>query len=142
MSVKIIGVVYTKSSRAHKDESATRYAFKTYLNDLAVDDLVVVESSNGLGLAVVVEIFTDEAAAKVSAKHWVVAKVDVSEFYNLRARARKRAKLEAELRRRAEEAIRQASLKALISGNAELEALYAEYEGLAGDEELYRELGE
>lgn len=126
---KLVKVVYVSSSRSHKNEEETIYTFRTYL-DLRENDLVVVESSNGFGLCIVKEVLDEVQAQGRTASYWIVAKVDVSEFYTRRANAIRRKNLENTIRVRAEEAIRAASLKALVQNDPELQRMYEELEAI------------
>jgi len=104
-----------------------RYAYLCDIPGVKVGDKVVVDTpSNGLTLVTVREIAVGDAKAS----KWLVDRVDLTAHEERRARAKRKAEIEAKLEAALKEELRKDRYARLASKSPELSALVAELNSL------------
>lgn len=103
------------------------YAYFTDIEGIEADDMVVVETPEGLKIVRVVKVVTDAASVLASAaSKWIVSKVDIATYRKREEDAKRRDMIEQRLKQLAEEQIKKDAWAALVAANPEAAALVEE----------------
>ena len=128
-NTKYVAVRFQTSNFGEVKFDSLLYDYKVLDSSIDVGDLVVVETRYGYKVAEVAEVLSSSRHAK----SYVVQKIDLMEFNAAKVREKRQAEIEAELKRRSEEAKEIEEFKRLAKLDQSTAALVEELLQLRGD---------
>lgn len=134
---KYVAVVFNVSTNGAFDNTDKKYLFACYEKDVAVGDIVVVDTRYGFQLVTVTKVLNDTPEQvvrftkemKKNLKE-VVCKVNTEEFTARKEKAEKRAELKAEMDKRVKELQASAIYEMLAEKDDSLKQLLQQYKDL------------
>ena len=134
---KYVAVVFNVSTNGAFDNTDKEYLFACYEKDVAVGDIVVVDTLYGFQLVTVTKVLNDTPEQvvhftkemKKNLKE-VVCKVNTEEFTARKKKAEKRAELKAEMDKRVKELQASAIYEMLAEKDDSLKQMLQQYKDL------------
>lgn len=134
---KYVAVVFNVSTNGAFDNTDKEYLFACYEKDVAVGDIVVVDTRYGFQLVTVTKVLNDTPEQvvrftkemKKNLKE-VVCKVNTEEFAARKEKAEKRAELKAEMDKRVKELQASAIYEMLAEKDDSLKQMLQQYKDL------------
>ncbi len=134
---KYVAVVFNVSTNGAFDNTDKEYLFACYEKDVAVGDIVVVDTRYGFQLVTVTKVLNDTPEQvvrftkemKKNLKE-VVCKVNTEEFTARKEKAEKRAELKAEMDKRVKELQASAIYEMLAEKDDSLKQMLQQYKDL------------
>lgn len=134
---KYVAVVFNVSTNGAFDNTDKEYLFACYEKDVAVGDIVVVDTRYGFQLVTVTKVLNDSPEQvvrftkemKKNLKE-VVCKVNTEEFTARKKKAEKRAELKAEMDKRVKELQASAIYEMLAEKDDSLKQMLQQYKDL------------
>ena len=134
---KYVAVVFNISTNGAFDNTDKEYLFACYEKDVAVGDIVVVDTRYGFQLVTVTKVLNDTPEQvvrftkemKKNLKE-VVCKVNTEEFTARKEKAEKRAELKAEMDKRVKELQASAIYEMLAEKDDSLKQMLQQYKDL------------
>lgn len=134
---KYVAVVFNVSTNGAFDNTDKEYLFACYEKDVAVGDIVVVDTRYGFQLVTVTKVLNDTPEQvvrftkemKKNLKE-VVCKVNMEEFTARKEKAEKRAELKAEMDKRVKELQASAIYEMLAEKDDSLKQMLQQYKDL------------
>lgn len=134
---KYVAVVFNVSTNGAFDNTDKEYLFACYEKDVAVGDIVVVDTRYGFQLVTVTKVLNDTPEQvvrftkemKKNLKE-VVCKVNTEEFTARKKKAEKRAELKAEMDKRVKELQASAIYEMLAEKDDSLKQMLQQYKDL------------
>ena len=134
---KYVAVIFNVSTNGAFDNTDKEYLFACYEKDVAVGDIVVVDTRYGFQLVTVTKVLNDTPEQvvrftkemKKNLKE-VVCKVNMEEFTARKKKAEKRAELKAEMDKRVKELQASAIYEMLAEKDDSLKQMLQQYKDL------------
>lgn len=134
---KYVAVVFNVSTNGAFDNTDKEYLFACYEKEVAVGDIVVVDTRYGFQLVTVTKVLNDTPEQvvrftkemKKNLKE-VVCKVNTEEFTSRKEKAEKRAELKAEMDKRVKELQASAIYEMLAEKDDSLKQMLQQYKDL------------
>ena len=134
---KYVAVVFNVSTNGAFDNTDKEYLFACYEKDVAVGDIVVVDTRYGFQLVTVTKVLnnTPEQVTRFSKEmkknlKEVVCKVNTEEFTARKEKAEKRAEIKAEMDKRVKELQASAIYEMLAEKDDSLKQMLQQYKDL------------
>ena len=134
---KYVAVVFNVSTNGAFDNTDKEYLFACYEKDVAVGDIVVVDTRYGFQLVTVTKVLNDtpEQVTRFSKEmkknlKEVVCKVHTEEFTARKEKAEKRAEIKAEMDKRVKELQASAIYEMLAEKDDSLKQMLQQYKDL------------
>ena len=131
MQTRVVGVTFDVCSNKELNRLDQTYCFKSFL-ELELDDIVVVDTRNGYGVAKVTDPKVVDKKVIELANKWIISKVDLTEFEAAVKREEKLEELRKEMELRKSQVEADAVYRILAEKDEAMATLLKEFDELAG----------